>query len=34
MKAVHLKPINPGLNQEIFLENLENYIYSELNLIN
>jgi 1-acyl-sn-glycerol-3-phosphate acyltransferase len=29
-----LKPINPGLNQEIFLENLENYIYSELNLIN
>ena len=29
-----LKPISPGLSKEIFLDNLEKNIYSELDLIN
>ena len=29
-----LKPIEPGLNKEIFLQRLENDIYSELDLLN
>ena len=29
-----LKPINPGLEKEIFLRKLENDIYSELNILN
>jgi len=29
-----LKPINPGLKKEIFLKELENAIYSELDLLN
>ena len=29
-----LKPIEPGLEKEIFLKNLENTIYSELNILN
>ena len=29
-----LKPINPGLKKEIFLKELENAIYSELDVLN
>jgi len=29
-----LKPIDPGLNKEIFLRNLQNEIYSELDILN
>ena len=29
-----LKPIKAGLSKEVFIKNLESYIYSELDLIN
>ena len=29
-----LKPIEPGLSKEIFTKELENTIYSELNILN
>ena len=29
-----LKPIEPGQNKELFLQNLQNVIYSELDILN